>query len=230
MADEKEPLKPRSYWHAALKSIGLVHCHDWRESHGNGGQETWQAPFNMVYGDRTDVSVPAFTLCYNREGFVTGLMQRSENRDYLKALEINGRGHDTGDYLEYGKPYTSQCATSGSFKVVEYDNHGRDETMGWHVFGAAGHPDHASWEKQGYNPLILKRFYPARRAWDDAIDSSDFREVDNLYETRWVEVSADVWTRTFQHDRKSYRFTLTFEPGEKRVAFGKLEEYTRPGW
>lgn len=101
-----------------LEGLGYTFEHDWQESHGNGGQWTFQAP----RCDRTLI------LAYDREGNPTTLFP-GEDRDYRLAKEIRSNPND----FHKIKETISRCCTS-SVEIFE-------DCFGdrFQIFGAAGH-------------------------------------------------------------------------------------------
>jgi hypothetical protein len=127
-----------------LKALGYTHEHTWRDSHGNGHHEIFQAP-----GDSEEI----LTLVITREGYLDRLWPEGQRKNYRKAREIRAdlkkwekHDRDADDYdpdyeIMPGSNYVSACATSSSFKVK--DRYGDI----WHVSSAAGHGEAASKEK-----------------------------------------------------------------------------------
>jgi hypothetical protein len=201
---------------------GFVFVHDWRESHGNGGQISLQQA--NTQGRTPQVMV----IGYDRDHKVTGVWQEREAKDYLQA-DLIRRGTDkerhlTERFVQVGS-YTNSCGTAGSRTYVEY---GRADGV-WTVFGAAGHGESASFGKAP-SGLDMKRaqdrLVEANRNWDAYVAEIDTgREFDEnrLCPGPWVQKFDNTWSRRFYLDGQERFFVLAWsetEPAKPSQRYG----------
>ena len=109
---------------------GWTHVQTWRESHGNGTQETYQRePDPAAWKRRVECVVFSFS----REGACDHVRTESD-RDYLLARDIRANP----DRYVKGRHRTEPCCTAGSDDFEEPATGKR-----WRIFGAAGHGEWA---------------------------------------------------------------------------------------
>ena len=113
--------------------------HTWNESHGNGGQDIFEARSPQEGG-----SAVLQCVSFDRDGHCTGIFAESGG-SFLLASEIMGN-----DEWEIIDSSVSRCCTAGS---IQYREKGRRlrGTRCWDVSvsSVAGHGNRASWIDAG---------------------------------------------------------------------------------
>lgn len=108
---------------------GWTHVHTWRESHGNGTQETYQREPVGSWARRVECVVFSF----DRNG-VCNHIRTERDRDYLMARDIRA---NPGRFTPIRR-HVEPCYTAGSEDFLDATTDTR-----WRVFGAAGHGEWA---------------------------------------------------------------------------------------
>lgn len=127
-----------------LGGMGYQLVHTWNESHGNGGQDTFErsAPVEGLHACLIIVS-------FDSSGYCTGLQETIDRGSFLLAKQILAKVAG-GEWERVGKEEVSACCTASYSRYRQVRKwHLSGDTHEWQVqvSSVAGHGDVAYWVK-----------------------------------------------------------------------------------